>query len=96
MKVRKIWDGYIFGPEEAAKQFLFDETYSLDEIDKIAPKILKKFKDECSPIKYYPFTQVPEIETRFSMSEQWTGIKNIDEYKKMDWSKRYSKSMYGH
>ena len=32
---KEIWHGYIYGPEEAAKQFLFDEAYSLDEINKI-------------------------------------------------------------
>jgi Xaa-Pro aminopeptidase len=40
---KEIWDGYIHGPEEAAKQFLFDEAYSLDEINKITPKILKGY-----------------------------------------------------
>ena len=40
---KEIWNGYIFGPEEAAKQFLFDEAYSLEEINKIAPKILKGY-----------------------------------------------------
>ena len=40
---KEIWNGYIYGPEEAAKQFLFDEAYSLEEINKIAPKILKGY-----------------------------------------------------
>ena len=40
---KEIWNGYIFGPEEAAKQFLFDEAYSLEDINKIAPKILKGY-----------------------------------------------------
>ena len=40
---KEIWNGYIFGPEEAAKQFLFEEAYSLEEINKIAPKILKGY-----------------------------------------------------
>jgi Xaa-Pro aminopeptidase len=40
---KEIWNGYIIGPEEAAKQFLFDEAYSLEEINKIAPKILKDY-----------------------------------------------------
>jgi Xaa-Pro aminopeptidase len=29
-KDKEIWDGYIYGPKEAAKEFLFDEAYSLD------------------------------------------------------------------
>ena len=40
---KEIWNGYIIGPEEAAKEFLFDEAYSLEEINKIAPKILKDY-----------------------------------------------------
>ena len=40
---KEIWNGYIYGPEEAAKQFLFDEAYSLEEINKIAPMILKGY-----------------------------------------------------
>ena len=40
---KEIWNGYIYGPEGAAKQFLFDEAYSLEEINKIAPKILKGY-----------------------------------------------------
>ena len=40
---KEIWNGYIYGPEEAAKKFLFDEAYSLEEINKIAPKILKGY-----------------------------------------------------
>ena len=40
---KEIWNGYIYGPEEAAKQFQFDEAYSLNEIDKIAPRILKNY-----------------------------------------------------
>jgi Xaa-Pro aminopeptidase len=40
---KEIWNGYIHGPEEAAREFLFDEAYSLDEVDKIAPKILKNY-----------------------------------------------------
>ena len=42
-EIKEIWNGYIYGPEEAAKQFLFDEAYSLNEIDKIAPRILKNY-----------------------------------------------------
>ena len=40
---KEIWNGYIYGPEEAAKQFLFDESYSLNDINKIVPKILKNY-----------------------------------------------------
>ena len=40
---KEIWNGYIYGPEEAAKQFLFDESYSLDDINKIMPKILRNY-----------------------------------------------------
>ena len=81
-KSKEVWDGYIFGPEEAAKQFLFDETYPLEEIDRLAPTILKKFKDECSdnPL-YFLLPSGKEIKSLFN-TEHWTGQKNIENLKK--------------
>ena len=49
MKVKRYGMDIFYGPEEAAKQFLFDEAYSLEEINKIAPKILKNY----IPIKIF-------------------------------------------
>ena len=81
-KSKEVWDGYIFGPEEAAKQFLFDETYPLEEIDRLAPTILKKFKDECSdnPL-YFLLPSGKEIKSLLN-TEHWTGQKNIENLKK--------------
>ena len=42
---KEIWNGYIYGPGDAAKKFLFEESYPLHEINKIAPKILKPYKN---------------------------------------------------
>ena len=54
-KSKEIWDGDIYGPEETAKKFLFDEAYSLNQIDKLAPKILEGYIPDkniyCIPIK---------------------------------------------
>ena len=52
---REIWDGFRYGPEEAKTQFNFDDTFAIDEIDKILPELIenkdaifypKAFKDE--------------------------------------------------
>ncbi len=37
---REIWDGFRYGPEGALKEFGFDETYSITQLDKLAPKLL--------------------------------------------------------
>ncbi len=42
-KSKEVWDGYIYGPKEAEKKFLFDEAYPLNDIDNLAPKILKGY-----------------------------------------------------
>ena len=70
---KEIWDGYIHGPEEAAKKFLFDESYSLDEINKIVPKILKDYKANKN---IYSIPQMipcnTGIKTRYDI-KKWTG-----------------------
>lgn len=37
---REIWDGFRYGPAAARERFGFDETYSVAELDEIAPKLL--------------------------------------------------------
>jgi Xaa-Pro aminopeptidase len=37
---REIWDGFRFGPEAAKTQFGFDETYSINQLDDILPKLM--------------------------------------------------------
>ena len=68
---KEIWNGYIFGPEEAAKQFLFDEAYSLEEINKIAPKILEGYLPNKN------IFCVPEITPSNSASQN---IKNLQHW----------------
>ena len=75
---KEIWNGYIYGPEEAAKQFLFDEAYSLDEINKIAPKILKNYIPNkniyCIP------SSIPSnsgIKTNVNI-QNWTSKKSVE------------------
>ena len=77
-KSKEIWNGYIYGPEEAAKQFLFDESYSLDEINKIAPKILKNYIPNkniyCIP------SSIPSnsgIKTNVNI-QNWTSKKSVE------------------
>jgi Xaa-Pro aminopeptidase len=37
---REIWDGFRFGPAAAKTEFGFDETYSINELDEVLPKLL--------------------------------------------------------
>ncbi len=37
---REIWDGFRFGPDAAKEIFGFDEAYSIQQLDEIAPKLL--------------------------------------------------------
>jgi len=75
---KEIWNGYIYGPEEAAKQFLFDEAYSLEEINKIAPKILKSYIPNkniyCTPSMTLSNCAIKNIENL----QNWIGKKGIE------------------
>ena len=37
---REIWDGFRYGPDDALKEFGFDEAYSITQLDELAPKLL--------------------------------------------------------
>ena len=37
---REIWDGFRYGADAAKSEFGFDETYSISQLDEIAPKLL--------------------------------------------------------
>lgn len=37
---REIWDGFRFGPEAAKQRFGFDETYSINQLDKLMPTLM--------------------------------------------------------
>jgi Xaa-Pro aminopeptidase len=37
---REIWDGFRFGPDAAKTEFGFDETYSINQLDEVLPKLL--------------------------------------------------------
>ena len=37
---REIWDGFRYGPAGALDEFGFDEAYSINQLDEIAPKLL--------------------------------------------------------
>lgn len=39
-EAREIWDGFRHGPESAAETFGFDEAYSIEELDQLAPNLL--------------------------------------------------------
>ncbi len=39
-KEKELWNGTLLGPEQATKQLLFDETYSIEDIDKILPELI--------------------------------------------------------
>ena len=77
-KAKEIWDGYIYGPEEAAKEFLFDEAYSLDELDKLAPKILKSYLANKKIYCLSPLSLSSNRAQTLAKIEVWTEIKSIE------------------
>ena len=40
-ELKEVWNGFIYGPKQASKEFLFDEAYPLNETHKLIPKFLK-------------------------------------------------------
>jgi len=47
---REIWDGFRYGPDEAKTQFNFDDTFAIDEIDKILPQLIENKDAIFTPI----------------------------------------------
>ena len=47
---RETWDGFRYGPEEAKTQFNFDDTFAIDEIDKILPQLIENKDAIFTPI----------------------------------------------
>ena len=47
---REIWDGFRYGPDEAKTQFNFDDTFAIDEIDKILPQLIENRDAIFTPI----------------------------------------------
>ena len=45
----ETWEGFRFGPDEAKEQYGFDEAYSIEKINEIAPKIIAQFKSVYTP-----------------------------------------------
>jgi len=43
-EIKEIWNGYIYGPKQASKEFLFDESYPLADAQKLIPKFIKSKK----------------------------------------------------
>jgi Xaa-Pro aminopeptidase len=41
---REIWDGFRYGPQGAMEAFGFDEAYSIERLDELAPKLLANQK----------------------------------------------------
>lgn len=41
---QETWNGFIYGPDAAKENFGFDEAYSIDQIDEIAPKIIANYR----------------------------------------------------
>jgi len=74
---KETWSGYIYGPKEAARQFLFDEAYSLDEINQITPKILKDYIPNkniyCIPPSIPSNSSIKTIKN----IQNWMGKKNV-------------------
>jgi len=79
-KSKEIWDGNIYGPEEAAKKFLFDEAYSLNQIDKLAPKILEG---------YVPDKNIYCISTKIPSNSAIQTAKNISKWMQINTKNGY-------
>ena len=43
-EIKEIWNGYVYGPKQASKEFLFDEGYPLADAQKLIPKFIKSKK----------------------------------------------------
>ena len=76
-KEKEIWDGYIYGPKEAAKKFLFDESYSLDELNQLAPKILKNHTANKSIYCLSPSKLASTSPQDLAKIQAWAGKKTI-------------------
>ena len=46
----ETWEGFIYGPNLAKENFGLDETYSIEQMDEMAPKIIAKFKKVYTPL----------------------------------------------
>ena len=40
-ELKEVWNGFIYGPKQASKEFLFEVAYPLTEAHKLIPKFLK-------------------------------------------------------
>ena len=65
-EIKEVWNGYIYGPKQASKEFLFDEGYRLDEAQKLIPKFIKSKK-----IFLLPSSRIDHI-----FSPKWFDINN--------------------
>ena len=65
-EIKEIWNGYVYGPKQASKEFLFDEGYPLADAQKLIPKFIKSKK-----IFLLPSSRVGRI-----FSPKWFEINN--------------------
>ena len=65
-EIKEIWNGYVYGPKQASKEFLFDEGYPLADAQKLIPKFIKSKK-----IFLLPSSMVGHI-----FSPKWFEINN--------------------
>ena len=65
-EIKEVWNGYIYGPKQASKEFLFDEGYPLADAQKLIPKFIKSKK-----IFLLPSSRVGHI-----FSPKWFEINN--------------------
>lgn len=66
---RETWDGFRYGVDGAKQEFGFDEVYSIDEFESVAPKLLK----ECQKVYYslYRNHEFDEIFGRVLTQVKW-------------------------
>ena len=62
---KEIWDGFRYGPEAALTSFEMDETYSIDELDRLLPELMAN-----QPNLYYSWGAYPQWD------EKLTGMMN--------------------
>lgn len=68
---RETWDGFRFGPEGAKRAFGVDEAYTIDQIEEIAPRLLKS----CEKV-YYSLFKNKEFDPVFG--KIMNGVKSLN------------------
>ena len=56
-ELKEVWNGFIYGPKQASREFLFEEAYPLTEAHKLIPKFFSELT-EGNKIKLAPILEI--------------------------------------